>query len=157
MIFRQLFEPVSSTYTYLLGCEETRQALLIDAVLPSWQRDLEELNTLGLKLAYTLDTHIHADHISAARKLKMEVGNRIAIAGVTGRGPAKSADLRAGDVIMSVNGTDIRSLAGFFRRVWSLGEAGVEVPISVNREGRTIDVRVRSGDRRRFLKGPVLH
>ena len=86
-----------------------------------------------------------------------EVGNRIAIAGVTGRGPAKSADLRAGDVIMSVNGTDIRSLAGFFRRVWSLGEAGVEVPISVNREGRTIDVRVRSGDRRRFLKGPVLH
>ena len=43
MIFRQLFEPVSSTYTYLLGCEETGQALLIDAVLPTWQRDLEEL------------------------------------------------------------------------------------------------------------------
>ena len=78
MIFRQLFEPVSSTYTYLLGCEKTGQALLIDAVLPTWQRDLEELNKLGLKLAYTLDTHIHADHITAARKLKMEAGSRIA-------------------------------------------------------------------------------
>lgn len=78
MIFRQLFEPVSSTYTYLLGCEETGQALLIDPVLPTWHRDLAEINALGLKLAYTIDTHIHADHISAARKLKQEAGSRIA-------------------------------------------------------------------------------
>lgn len=78
MIFRQLFEPVSSTYTYLLGCEQTGQAVLIDAVLPTWERDLEELNRLGLKLAYTFDSHIHADHISAARKLKQETGSRIA-------------------------------------------------------------------------------
>lgn len=86
-----------------------------------------------------------------------EVGSRITVAGVSGRGPAKSADLRSGDIIMSVDGADVRSLAGFFRRVWSLGEAGVEVPLSINREGRMMDVRVRSGDRRRFLKGPVLH
>lgn len=78
MIFRQLFEPVSSTYTYLLGCEETGQAVLVDAVLPTWQRDLEELKKLGLKLVYTLDSHIHADHITAARKLKTEAGSRIA-------------------------------------------------------------------------------
>lgn len=78
MIFRQLFEPVSSTYTYLLGCPETGQAVLIDPVLPTWQRDLEEVNRLGLRLAYTLDTHIHADHITSARKLKQEVGSRIA-------------------------------------------------------------------------------
>ncbi len=78
MIFRQLFEPVSSTYTYLLGCETTGQAILIDAVLPSWQRDLAEINALGLKLAYTFDTHIHADHISAASKLRQEAGSRIA-------------------------------------------------------------------------------
>ena len=78
MIFRQLFEPISSTYTYLLACEQTGQAVLIDAVLPTWQRDLDELNKLGLQLAYTLDTHIHADHITAARKLKMEAGSRIA-------------------------------------------------------------------------------
>jgi sulfur dioxygenase len=78
MIFRQLIEPVSSTYTYLLGCEETRQAILIDAVLPTWQRDLEELKRLDLKLAYTLDSHIHADHITSALRLKREAGSRIA-------------------------------------------------------------------------------
>ncbi len=78
MIFRQLFEPVSSTYTYLLGCEQTGQAVLIDPVLPAWQRDLEVLNTLGLKLVFTVDTHIHADHITAARKLKAEAGSQIA-------------------------------------------------------------------------------
>jgi glyoxylase-like metal-dependent hydrolase (beta-lactamase superfamily II) len=78
MIFRQLFEPISSTYTYLLGCEDTGEAMLIDPVLPVWQRDLEVLNRLGLKLAYTVDTHIHADHISAARRLKREAGSRIA-------------------------------------------------------------------------------
>lgn len=78
MIFRQFIEPVSSTYTYLLGCEETGQAVLVDAVLPTWQRDLEALNKLGLKLVYTLDSHIHADHLTAARKLKTEAGSRIA-------------------------------------------------------------------------------
>lgn len=78
MIFRQLFEPVSSTYTYLLGCPETGQALLIDPVMPAWQRDLEVINDLGFKLAMTLDTHIHADHITSALTLKREAGSRIA-------------------------------------------------------------------------------
>ncbi|MEY6432003.1 MBL fold metallo-hydrolase [Thioalkalicoccus limnaeus] len=78
MIFRQLFEPVSSTYTYLLGCPDTGQAILIDPVLPTWQRDLAELSRLSLKLVYTLDTHIHADHITAARKLRDEAQSRIA-------------------------------------------------------------------------------
>ena len=48
-------------------------------------------------------------------------------------------------------------LAGLFRRVWALGQAGVEVPLLINREGKTFELRVRSSDRRRFLKGPVLH
>lgn len=78
MIFRQLFEPLSSTYTYLLGDEHTGQALLIDPVMSSMERDLAEINGLGLKLAWTLDTHIHADHITAALKLKHAVGSRIA-------------------------------------------------------------------------------
>ncbi len=77
MIFKQLFEPISSTYTYLLGCEETGEALLIDPVLPTWERDLAELNRLGLKLAYTVETHIHADHITSAKKLKEAVGSKI--------------------------------------------------------------------------------
>lgn len=78
MIFRQLFEPLSSTYTYLLGCEETGQALLIDPVIVSMERDLSEIGRLGLRLAYTVDTHIHADHITAARELKCKVGSKIA-------------------------------------------------------------------------------
>lgn len=78
MIFKQLFEPISSTYTYLIGCETTGQALLIDPVLPTWERDLGEINALGLKLAYTVETHIHADHITSAKKLKEIAGSRIA-------------------------------------------------------------------------------
>ena len=78
MIFRQLFEPLSSTYTYLLGCEETAQAVLIDPVMPAWERDLAAVNALGLRLAYTLDTHIHADHITAALQLKRKTGSKIA-------------------------------------------------------------------------------
>ncbi len=78
MIFRQLFEPVSSTYTYLLGDEQTGQAILIDPVISTMDRDLAELHRLGLSLAYTLDTHIHADHITAALELKQRTGSRIA-------------------------------------------------------------------------------
>lgn len=79
MIFRQLFEPLSSTYTYLLGCEEIGQALLIDPVIASMDRDLKELQRLGLTLAYSVDTHVHADHITAALELKKKVGSKIAV------------------------------------------------------------------------------
>ncbi|RYF13402.1 MAG: MBL fold metallo-hydrolase [Comamonadaceae bacterium] len=78
MIFRQLLEPVSSTYTYLLGCPETGQAVLVDPVVNSMDRDLQVLQALGLRLAFTLDTHIHADHITAALELKKRTGSRIA-------------------------------------------------------------------------------
>ena len=78
MIFRQLFEPLSSTYTYLLGCEATGQAVLIDPVIVSMERDVAEIKRLGLTLAYSLDTHIHADHITAALELKNKLGSKIA-------------------------------------------------------------------------------
>lgn len=78
MLFRQLLEPVSSTYTYLLACPETGQALLIDPVVNAIDRDLQVLQELGLRLAYTLDTHIHADHITSALELKKRTGSRIA-------------------------------------------------------------------------------
>jgi sulfur dioxygenase len=78
MIFRQLFEPLSSTYSYLLGCEDTGLAVLIDPVIVSMDRDLAEISRLGLTLAYSLDTHIHADHITAALELKNKVGSQIA-------------------------------------------------------------------------------
>lgn len=78
MIFRQLFEPLSSTYTYLVGCASTGQAVLIDPVVNSMERDLAELQRLGLRLAVTLDTHVHADHITGALHLKQRTGSRIA-------------------------------------------------------------------------------
>ena len=78
MIFRQLIEPLSSTYTYLLGCEKSRQAALIDPVVNCVERDLQELQHLGLELAFSIDTHIHADHITAALELKKRTGCRIA-------------------------------------------------------------------------------
>ncbi|WP_353157175.1 MBL fold metallo-hydrolase [Herminiimonas fonticola] len=79
MIFRQLYEPLSSTYTYLLGCEETGLAILIDPVISAMERDLMEVKRLGLSLACTVDTHIHADHITAAREFKKTVGSKIAM------------------------------------------------------------------------------
>ena len=77
MIFRQLFEPLSSTYTYLIGDEATGKALLVDPVLPAWQRDLEQVRALSLELAYTVETHVHADHITSALRLRREAGSRI--------------------------------------------------------------------------------
>jgi glyoxylase-like metal-dependent hydrolase (beta-lactamase superfamily II) len=79
MIFRQMFEPVSSTYTYLIGCEETREAALIDPVLETLDRDLALLDELGLKLKYTLETHIHADHVTGAARLREATGCKAAV------------------------------------------------------------------------------
>lgn len=78
MIFRQLYEPESSTYTYLVGCRETGQALLLDPVLETIDRDLMVLQELGLELAYTLETHIHADHVTSACRLRSITGCKVA-------------------------------------------------------------------------------
>jgi S1-C subfamily serine protease len=86
-----------------------------------------------------------------------EVENRLVIVGLADRGPAKKADLRNGDIVLSVAGKEVRELAGFFRRIWAQGQAGVEVPLTIYRDGSTMDVRVKSSERNRFLKGPSLH
>ncbi len=85
-----------------------------------------------------------------------EVDDRVVIAGVAGKGPAR-AKLKQGDVILAVGGMKVSGLAGLFRKVWSLGKAGVEVPMTVYRDGRPVDLTITSGDRNRFLKGPSLH
>jgi S1-C subfamily serine protease len=86
-----------------------------------------------------------------------EVENRLVIVGLADRGPAKKADLRTGDIVLSVGGTDVNDLATFFRRIWAQGQAGVEVPITIYRDGETMELRVKSSERNRFLKGPSLH
>ena len=82
---------------------------------------------------------------------------RVVIAGLTGDGPAKRAGLRAGDAVLAVAGKAVSDLAGLFRGTWSLGAAGVDVPLTIDREGDVFDVRITSGDRRSFLKAPSLH
>jgi len=66
MIFRQLFDADSSTYTYLLGCADSREAILIDPVFEQHQRDAALIRELRLSVRFVLDTHVHADHVTAA-------------------------------------------------------------------------------------------
>lgn len=77
MIFKQLFEVESCTYTYLVGCEDTRRAVLIDPVLETYERDLAAIRKLGLELQATIETHIHADHLTSALKLRSLTGAQI--------------------------------------------------------------------------------
>jgi glyoxylase-like metal-dependent hydrolase (beta-lactamase superfamily II) len=99
MIFRQLFEPVSCTYTYLLGCSVTGECALIDPVLETVERDLAMIRTLGLHLAFTVETHVHADHLTGALKLKHLAGSRIAGPALDEL-PCTDVGLRAGEPLM---------------------------------------------------------
>lgn len=74
MIFKQLFETDSSTYTYLIADQDRGEAILIDPVLETVERDLQVLKDLNLTLTATLETHVHADHLTGARKLKQQTG-----------------------------------------------------------------------------------
>lgn len=76
MIFRQLFEPETSTYTYLLACERSRRACLIDSVASEIDAYAQLLRSLDLKLVYTLETHVHADHITGAGLLRAALGSK---------------------------------------------------------------------------------
>ena len=83
MLFRQLFEPQCSAYTYLIGCEQEREAILIDPVLETVARELALLDELDLVLKYAVETHIHADHVTGAARLRDQTGCQCAV-------PAKS-------------------------------------------------------------------
>lgn len=80
LIFQQLFEAKSSTYTYLLADPETREAVLIDSVLEAVDRDLKLVEELGLTLKYVLDTHIHADHVTGAGEIRNRLGIKTVVA-----------------------------------------------------------------------------
>ncbi|WP_223645979.1 MBL fold metallo-hydrolase [Corallococcus sp. EGB] len=97
MLFRQLFDSESSTYTYLIGDEASRQAVLIDPVLEQVERDLRLVDELGLVLTHVLDTHVHADHVTASGALRERTKCQV----VAGAGGAECADLqvRHGDTV----------------------------------------------------------
>ena len=79
MIFRQLFDADSSTYTYLLACEKNREAVLIDTVFEQHARDAALVRELQLTVRYVIDTHIHADHVTGAWLAKENLGAEIVI------------------------------------------------------------------------------
>ncbi|HSV00416.1 MAG TPA: S1C family serine protease [Roseiarcus sp.] len=85
-----------------------------------------------------------------------ESGEEIIVASVAENGPAAEAGVRRGDVLAGVDGSEIESLADFYHKVWSLGPAGVEIPIKIVRDGRMINLRLRSADRSTFMKRPRL-
>jgi len=97
MIFRQLFEPDSSTYTYLVACADTGKAALIDPVLDTVQRDLSVLQEMGLELDYTIDTHVHADHLTSARRLRELAGSQVVYPAIDEL-PCADIGIREGEV-----------------------------------------------------------
>jgi len=94
VIFRQLFDPETSTYTYLLADESSRQAVLIDSVLGQLDRDVTLLRELELVLCYALETHVHADHVTASGRLRELLGCKVGVSDVSG---VANSDLRLQD------------------------------------------------------------
>jgi S1-C subfamily serine protease len=86
-----------------------------------------------------------------------EIDNRVVVVGIASKGPAARAELKTGDVILAVAGEKVTSQTAFYRKLWSLGSAGVDVPLTVYHEGVTFDVTLTSIDRSRLLKAPQLH
>jgi sulfur dioxygenase len=96
MLFRQLFDTETSTYTYLLADRNSKKAVLIDPVLEQVERDLRIIKELGLHLTYLLETHVHADHVTGAALLKEKTGAQTV---VSQHGGVSNADiaLKTGD------------------------------------------------------------
>jgi sulfur dioxygenase len=112
LIFRQLFDTASSTYTYLLGDSEAGQAVLIDPVYEHERRDRALLRELGLQLMATLDTHVHADHVTAAWLLKQRCGSQILLSAQAGAAHADRL-LKHGDrVCFGARSLEVRATPG---------------------------------------------
>jgi glyoxylase-like metal-dependent hydrolase (beta-lactamase superfamily II) len=108
VVFRQLFDPESSTYTYLLGDPDSREAVLIDSVYEQFERDRTLLLELDLRLRYTLETHVHADHVTASGRFRRELGSRVVVGARSGVTNADVA-LRHGETLR-FGGCDLEAL-----------------------------------------------
>ncbi|SFI96728.1 S1C family serine protease [Bradyrhizobium sp. Gha] len=86
-----------------------------------------------------------------------EIDNRVVVIGTSANGPAARAELKTDDIILAVDGDKVTSQTAFYKKLWALGTAGVDVPLTVHHEGVTFDVTVTSTDRFKLLKAPKLH
>ena len=108
MLFRQLFDKISSTYTYLIASKEGREALIIDPVLENVERYIQLLKELDLKLVKVIDTHIHADHISGIAELRDQT-NCVTIMG--DKAPADIVSMQVSDEeLIKIDGLELRAL-----------------------------------------------
>ena len=94
MLFRQLFEPETCSYSYLLADEQTREAVLIDPVREMVERDRQIVEELELNLVHTLETHVHADHVTGAGHLRELLGSKSVVAK---HGGASCGDIHVGE------------------------------------------------------------
>ncbi len=94
MIVRQLFDPDTSTYTYIVADPVTREAAIIDSVKSQVERDIQVMEEMGVKPRYALETHVHADHVTGAGELRERLGVKV---GVHKDGGAECADLQLDD------------------------------------------------------------
>jgi glyoxylase-like metal-dependent hydrolase (beta-lactamase superfamily II) len=137
----QLFDAESSTFTYILAAPDGNDAVIIDPVERHWERDLAHLERLGLKLAYVLETHAHADHVTSAGKLRAMTGAKAAVPSGCGIPPAE-LQLHDGDVIDFGNGEQIAVLhtpghtAGSMSYTWR-GNVFTGDTLLINGCGRT--------------------
>lgn len=119
----QLFDAESSTFTYILNAPGETEAVIIDPVDQHWERDLRHLRRLNLKLAYVLETHAHADHVTSAGKLREITGAKAAVPSGCCIPPA-DLQLNHGDVIRFGSAEEIAVLhtpghtAGSMSYVW---------------------------------------
>ena len=86
-----------------------------------------------------------------------EIQNALVIANINERGPAKTAGLEVGDIILGVNGDQVDDLTSLFRGIWRVGQAGVKVPLIIVRNGEVMEIGVPSVDRSSLLKAPKIH
>ncbi len=110
MIFRQMFDAESSTYTYLIGDEKSGEAALIDSVQEQAERDAKVLKELGLTLKYLLETHVHADHITAVTRLKTQFAEAKSVVSAQGGAPCADHLAQDGD-LFRLGELEIRVLA----------------------------------------------
>ena len=108
MIFKQVFDTKTSTYTYLIASAKGREAVIIDPVLENVDEYIQLLKELDLKLVKVIDTHIHADHVTGASKLK-QTTNCITLMGE--HTPADAVEIKVKDnELIKIDGLKIKSL-----------------------------------------------